>query len=53
MPKILSLVILLIMLVHIIRPLGWPGLKRRKDFWKLGLGAIAAVVLTVALRPGG
>ena len=51
--KILSLIIILMMAVHLIKPLGLPGLKRRKDFWKLALIAIAAIVMTVAVRPGG
>lgn len=53
MSKILSLIIILMMAVHLIKPLGLPGLKRRKDFWKLALIAIAAIVITVAIRPGG
>lgn len=52
MSKILSLIIILMMAVHLIKPLGLPGLKRRKDFWKLALIAIAAIVMTVAVRPG-
>ncbi len=53
MTKFLALVIAALMVVHIIRPLGLPGLKRRADFWKIGLAAVAAIVLTVAIRPGG
>lgn len=43
MTKILALVILAMMVIQLIRPLGWPGLKRRSDFWKLALMAIAAI----------
>lgn len=46
MTKALSIVIILIMLVHIIRPLGLPGLRHRRDFWKLAVGALAAIALT-------
>ncbi|MEZ5809882.1 MAG: hypothetical protein R3D45_00580 [Rhizobiaceae bacterium] len=53
MTKILSLVIVAMMIVHLIRPLGLPGLKRRGDFWKIALAALAAISLTVVLRPGG
>ena len=52
MSKVLLLLILVAMVVHIIRPLGLPGLRRRKDFWKLAVFALAAVSLTVALSPG-
>ncbi|SFQ49821.1 hypothetical protein SAMN05216176_104332 [Nitratireductor indicus] len=50
MSKILLLLILAMMIVHLIKPLGLPGLKRRSDFWKLALIALAAVSLTILLR---
>ncbi len=50
MSKILLLLILAMMIVHLIKPLGLPGLKRRGDFWKLALIALAAVSLTILLR---
>lgn len=53
MTKVLSFVIIAMMIVHLIRPLGLPGLKRRGDFWKIALAALAAISLTVVLRPGG
>ena len=53
MTKILSLLIIGMMLVHLIRPLGLPGLKKRSDFWKIALAALAAISLTVVFRPGG
>ncbi|MDG4883713.1 hypothetical protein [Mesorhizobium sp. WSM4884] len=49
MTKLLALVIIGIMLIQIIKPLGWPGLKRRSDFWKLALLAMAAISLAAAL----
>lgn len=53
MIKLLSLLIIAMMIVHLIRPLGLPGLRRRGDFWKIALVALAAMSLTVILRPGG
>lgn len=53
MTKILSLLIIGMMIVHLIRPLGLPGLKKRADFWKIALAALAAISLTVLVRPGG
>lgn len=53
MTKVLSLLIVAMMILHIIRPLGLPGLKRRKDFWKLAIVALAAMAITVALTHGG
>ncbi|MDX8465887.1 hypothetical protein RFM26_09360 [Mesorhizobium sp. VK23B] len=49
MTKLLALVIIGIMLIQIIKPLGWPGLKRRSDFWKLALLAMAAISAAAVL----
>lgn len=51
MPKLLSLLFLLMMAVHIMKPIGLPGLRRRRDFWKIAVVAIAAMMLTVLIRP--
>jgi hypothetical protein len=52
MTKFLSLLIIAMMAVHLIRPLGLPGLKRRADFWKLALIALGAISLTAVLSHG-
>ncbi len=52
MSKALSLVILAIMAIQIIKPLGLPGLRQRRDFWKLALVAIAAIGFTALLGHG-
>lgn len=49
MSKALSLLILALMAVHLIKPLGLPGLRKRRDFWKLAVLALAAISLTVIL----
>ncbi len=51
MAKAVSLLLLAAMLVHIIRPLGLPGLKRRGDFWKIAVIALAMMMVTVLIRP--
>jgi ABC-type branched-subunit amino acid transport system permease subunit len=51
MAKAISLLLLLAMIAHIIRPLGLPGLRRRGDFWKIALLAIFVMMLTVLIRP--
>jgi hypothetical protein len=53
MSKLLALVIVAIMAIQLIKPLGWPGLKRRSDFWKLALLAIAAISITAVLGHWG
>ncbi|MCF3638434.1 hypothetical protein LXM94_00435 [Rhizobium sp. TRM95111] len=51
MPKILAALLLIAMLIHIVRPLGLPGLRQRRDFWKIAVIAIAVMMLTVLIRP--
>ena len=50
MSKFLSLIIIAALILHLFKPLGLPGLRRRKDFWKLAVAALAAISLTVLLR---
>lgn len=52
MSKVLALIIVAMMVVHLIRPLGLPGLKRRSDVWKVALAALAAIAATVLLSHG-
>ncbi|WP_173933377.1 hypothetical protein [Chelativorans sp. Marseille-P2723] len=52
MTKILSLLIVAMMVLHIIRPLGLPGLRERRDFWKLAVVALLAIALTAVLSHG-
>ncbi|WP_200943834.1 MULTISPECIES: hypothetical protein [unclassified Rhizobium] len=51
MPKLLSILFLLMMAIHVLKPIGLPGLKRRRDFWKIAVAAIAVMMLTVLIRP--
>ncbi|HVK92938.1 MAG TPA: hypothetical protein VM468_16310 [Mycoplana sp.] len=51
MSKVLPLLLLAAMLLHLLRPIGLPGLRRRRDFWKIAVGAIALMMLTVLVRP--
>lgn len=50
--KGLSLLIMAAMVLHLIKPIGLPGLRHRKDFWKLALGAIVAMMVTVLISHG-
>ncbi len=51
MNKLFSFLIILVMILQIVRPLGWPGLRRRGDFWKLAIVAMVLFGLDVLLRP--
>lgn len=53
MSKILALVILAMMVIQLIKPLGLPGLRARRDFWKLAVLALAAISLTAVMGHGG
>ena len=50
MTKAIGLLLLLAMLVHIIRPLGLPGLRRRADFWKIAVAATVIWAVTLLAR---
>ncbi|WP_200847884.1 hypothetical protein [Rhizobium sp. 18055] len=41
MSKLIALLLILAMVVHVIKPLGVPGLRKRGDFWKIALFAFA------------
>ena len=51
MSKILPALLIAVMLLHLIRPLGLPGLRRRGDFWKIAVVVIGLMMLTVLIRP--
>jgi hypothetical protein len=53
MSKVLALIIVAMMVIQLIKPLGWPGLKRRRDFWKLAVLALGAISLTAVLGHWG
>lgn len=46
MARIVSFLLIAAMIVHIIRPLGLPGLRHRRDFWKIAVLAFIVVGLT-------
>ena len=50
MSKALSLVIVALMIIQIIKPLGLPGLRKRRDFWKLAVVAIAVMMVATLIR---
>ena len=52
MSKVLALVIVAMMVIQVIKPLGLPGLRQRRDFWKLAVAAMVAISLTVLLSHG-
>jgi uncharacterized membrane protein len=51
MAKAIAVLLAIAMIVHIIRPLGLPGLRKRSDAWKIALFALFAMVVLVGIRP--
>ena len=49
--KLIGLFLVLLMAVQLLHPLGYPGLKRRKDFWKLAVLAFALWSVVLVIRP--
>lgn len=49
--KLIGLFLVLVMAVQLLHPLGYPGLKRRRDFWKLALLAFALWSVVLVIRP--
>jgi hypothetical protein len=50
MTKILAVVIILMMAIQVIKPLGFPGLRRRRDCWKLAVFALVAISVAALLN---
>ncbi|MDA4847084.1 hypothetical protein [Hoeflea poritis] len=50
MTKAIAIVLLLAMIVHIIKPLGLPGLRKRSDFWKIAVFAFLAIMVVIVLQ---
>ncbi|MEM5582475.1 MULTISPECIES: hypothetical protein [unclassified Roseibium] len=49
MTKVLILLLFLVAAIQVIKPLGWPGLKKRSDAWKLVAGVVAVTFASVIL----
>ncbi|MBB4063143.1 hypothetical protein [Gellertiella hungarica] len=49
--KFIGLFLVLLMAVQLIRPLGLPGLHRRRDFWKLAVVAFVLWSVVLLIRP--
>ena len=49
MAKIVMMFFVAVACVQVLRPLGWPGLERRQDAWKLAVAGMLVSVLLVAV----
>ena len=50
MAKIVPLLGVILIVLHVIKPLDVPGLRKRRDFWKIAVGMGLAIVATALLR---
>ncbi|KGF68377.1 hypothetical protein LL06_16850 [Hoeflea sp. BAL378] len=50
--KILLVLVLVAMGLHLIKPFGIWGLRKRADVWKIALVLIFAMMMTLVIRPG-
>lgn len=50
MTKIVPLLGLVLMVLHVIWPLNVPGLRKRRDFWKIAVVMGLAIFATALLR---
>ncbi|CAN7503319.1 hypothetical protein LJR030_005166 [Rhizobium sp. LjRoot30] len=53
MSKIITVLLVLAMVLHLFKPLGLPGLRRRRDFWKIAIIAFAVWTVALLLREAG
>ena len=47
--KIILVFLFCLAAIQVIKPLGWPGLKKRGDAWKLVAGAVCATFAALVL----
>jgi len=52
MSKILALLLVAMMGFHVIKPFGLPGLRERRDFWKIALFGLVGFSLVVLISHG-
>lgn len=50
MTKVIPIIGVILMALHIIWPLNLPGLRKRRDFWKIAVVMGIAIILTALLR---
>ncbi|WP_200939601.1 hypothetical protein [Aurantimonas sp. Leaf443] len=51
MSKLFSVLFIVLMGAQICRPIGWPGLRRRSDFWKIAVFAFVVFGIVALIRP--
>lgn len=47
MTKIVMVFFAAVAVIQLVKPLGWPGLKNRRDAWKLAVAGFFVVVLLI------
>ena len=52
MLRVFSAFIIVAMAVHLVRPLGLPGLRKRADAWKLAVLATVVIAIVAFTKEG-
>lgn len=50
MAKFVMVLFTAVACIQLIKPIGWPGLKQRRDAWKLVMAGFMAVVVLIGIR---
>ena len=50
MGKIVMVFCAAVACIQLIKPIGWPGLKQRRDAWKLVIAGFVVVVVLIGIR---
>ncbi len=50
MTRIVTIILAMAMVAHLIKPFGFPGLKKRGDVWKIAVLAFGIVVVVAGLK---
>lgn len=50
MAKIVMVFFAAVACIQLIKPIGWPGLKQRRDAWKLVIAGFMAIVVLIGIR---
>jgi hypothetical protein len=48
--KVIPIIGMILMALHVVWPFNLPGLRKRRDFWKIAVAMGVAIVVTALLR---
>ncbi|MEM6664937.1 MAG: hypothetical protein AAF638_00890 [Pseudomonadota bacterium] len=51
MTKYLAVLFGIVVIIHTIKPINLPGLRTRRDAWKIAAFALAVMIVVTGIRP--